>query len=179
MQQFMETIDYRVTDSSEYLWQCFGDNAQTLGSNGSGYTINITFDCQNQTVYEMEAHDYVNDRAYRLINPDFAQAYRDEAVSRNLRPDEAYDDVDFVNLECDEDILEKAQAMVRGKTYDTRVQVPITLPDDELLILMKMAHERDITLNELVENMLEQFMRENSIEKLPAKITANKKKGRK
>jgi hypothetical protein len=175
----METIDYKVTDGSEYLWQCFGDNAYKLGSNGSGYTINITFDTLSQRVYEMEAHDFANHRSYRLIDPDFVQAYRDEAVSKNLRPEEAYDDVDFVTLECDEDILEKAQALVRGETYDTRVQVPITLGDDEIFVLMKLAHEQDITLNELVENMLEQCIRENSIVKPPAKITANKKKGRK
>ena len=175
----METIDYRVTDGSEYLWNCYGDYAYTLGSNGSGYTIQITFDTQTQKVYEIEAHDFANDRAYRLIDPDFVQAYRNEAVSRKLRPNEAYDDVDFIELECDEDILEKARALVRGETYDTRVQVPITLGDDEIFVLMKLAHEQDITLNELVANMLEDFIRDNPT-KQPAKITAKpKKKGRK
>jgi predicted HicB family RNase H-like nuclease len=32
--------------------------------------------------------------------------------------------------------------------------VPIELPDDELFQLMRMAHERDITLNQLVEEAL-------------------------
>jgi hypothetical protein len=154
MQQFMETIDYRVTDSSEYLWQCFGDNAQTLGSNGSGYTINITFDCQNQTVYEMEAHDYVNDRAYRLINPAYLEAHRKEAKQLNVNMSQAWDDVNFVDLDVKEDWLEKAQAIVAGKDYDDRVQMPLNLDNELLFDLMKQAHEQDITLNQMIEQAL-------------------------
>jgi len=37
---------------------------------------------------------------------------------------------------------------------DNRVDVPIELTDDDWYTLMKMAHERDITLNQLVEQIL-------------------------
>jgi len=37
---------------------------------------------------------------------------------------------------------------------DNRVDVPIELTDDDWYTLMKMAHERDITLNQLVEEIL-------------------------
>lgn len=39
---------------------------------------------------------------------------------------------------------------------DNRQEVEIDLPDDELFALMKMAHERDITLNQLVGQILEE-----------------------
>jgi hypothetical protein len=38
--------------------------------------------------------------------------------------------------------------------YDTRVSVPIDLSDDGMFTLMKMAHERDITFNQMVEQVL-------------------------
>jgi predicted DNA-binding ribbon-helix-helix protein len=37
---------------------------------------------------------------------------------------------------------------------DNRVDVPIELTDEQWYSLMKMAHERDITLNQLVEHIL-------------------------
>jgi predicted DNA-binding ribbon-helix-helix protein len=37
---------------------------------------------------------------------------------------------------------------------DNRVDVPIELTDEQWYSLMKMAHERDITLNQLVEEIL-------------------------
>jgi hypothetical protein len=43
---------------------------------------------------------------------------------------------------------------VTGQDYDTRVSVPVELDDSELFELMRRAHERDITLNQLVEEIL-------------------------
>lgn len=37
---------------------------------------------------------------------------------------------------------------------DTRVEVPIELTNDEWFQMMKLAHERDITLNKFVEEIL-------------------------
>jgi hypothetical protein len=34
------------------------------------------------------------------------------------------------------------------------VQVPVELPEEDLNKLMKMAHEQDITLNHLIENII-------------------------
>jgi hypothetical protein len=42
-----------------------------------------------------------------------------------------------------------------GGDYDTRVQVQVEFSDDELLTYMKIAHDRDITFNELVEIALQ------------------------
>jgi predicted DNA-binding ribbon-helix-helix protein len=37
---------------------------------------------------------------------------------------------------------------------DSRVDVPIELTDEQWYSLMKIAHERDITLNQLVDEIL-------------------------
>jgi predicted DNA-binding ribbon-helix-helix protein len=41
-------------------------------------------------------------------------------------------------------------------TSDGRVDLPIELMDEEWYCLMRMAHERDITLNQLVAEILTQ-----------------------
>lgn len=41
---------------------------------------------------------------------------------------------------------------------DNREEVELNLPDDELFKLMIMAHEYDITLNQLVEKILREHI---------------------
>lgn len=41
---------------------------------------------------------------------------------------------------------------------DTRAEVELDLPDSELFDLMLMAHNQDITLNQLVENILREYI---------------------
>lgn len=41
---------------------------------------------------------------------------------------------------------------------DTRAEDELDLPDSELFDLMLMAHNQDITLNQLVENILREYI---------------------
>jgi hypothetical protein len=52
-------------------------------------------------------------------------------------------------------MLEKGAAICTGEDYDTRVSMPVDFTDEELLKYMKLAHERDITFNQFVEEALE------------------------
>jgi hypothetical protein len=161
LKDFMETVGYRVTEGSQYMWHCYGEHAYRLdywNQQQDGHSVSIVFDTRTHVVYEASAYDYANDRAYRLINPDYVEAHRAEARSRDVDEDQAWDDVDYTSLEVEEDFLEKARAIVEGRVYDTRVKVPITLDDSELFELMKMAHERDVTFNQLVESMLREVI---------------------
>ena len=163
LKDFMETVDYRITEGSDYCWQCYGHNAHMLDSwNGDqdGHSLTVIFDTKTQTVYEVQAHDYVRQRAYRLVNPDFKAAHDREANQRDVNLNQAWDDVDYIDLETVEDFLEKAQAIVANEDYDTRVQVPVDFSDEELLTYMKMAHERDMTFNEFIETALRQVIDE-------------------
>lgn len=163
LKQWMETFNYRITEGDTYGWSCYGPNAHQLSAwNGKhsdgGWSGNIVFDTVNQTVYEVEICDYTNERAYRMINTDFKKAHASEAKNRGSASDEAWDCVKFTDLELDEDWLEKAEAIVDGLEYDTRVRIPIELPDNELLYLFKMAHERDMKFNDFVEDILTQAL---------------------
>lgn len=153
----MEVVGYRISEGADYSWQCYGPNAYCLDSwNGDhdGHSFTIIFDNKNQTVYEAQAHDYLHQRAYRMINPDFAKKTRKEAKRRNVPKDQAWEDVDYVDLEVDADFIQKCLAIAAGEDYDTRVSIPLDFTDEELLTYMKMAHERDMSFNEFVETAL-------------------------
>ena len=158
LKEWMEVVDYRITEGSAYSWQCFGANAYCLDSwdgDQDGHSLTITFDQKTQTVYEVQIHDYRNQRAYRMINPDYTSAHTAEAASRGTyNINEAWEDVLYTDLEVDDDWIQKALAVVAGEVYDTRISVPIDFSDAELLKYMKLAHERDVTFNQLVETAL-------------------------
>jgi hypothetical protein len=158
LKDFMETVGYRITEGSDYGWNCYGPDAYCLDSwNGDqdGHSLTIIFDTRTQEIYEAQAHDYKNSRDYLLTNPKY-QALRDEEANyRGVDKSEAWDDFKYTDLEVEEDFLEKARAIVSSEDYDTRIKVPLTLDDSELFELMKMAHDRDITLNQMVEQILQ------------------------
>ena len=157
MKEWMELVGYRITEGSDYMWQCYGSNAYALDSwNGEqdGHSFTVIFDTKDQTVYEVQAHDYVHDRAYRMINEDFRKKNKKEAKKRDIDKDNAWDDVDYVDIEVDDDFFQKCLAIKAGEDYDTRVSVPMDFSDEELLQYMKLAHDLDITLNQLVEQAL-------------------------
>jgi hypothetical protein len=157
IKDFMEVVDYRITEGSQYMWKCYGTNAYRLDSwNGShdGHSVSIVFDTRTQAVYEVSAYDYRNNRAYRLINPDYKLVHADEANSRDVDINQAWDDVNYTDLDIAEDFLEKAEAIVNGVDYDERIKVPLDLPDSLLNKLFRLAHEQDVTLNEYIETIL-------------------------
>jgi hypothetical protein len=158
IENFLNTVGYRITGGSEFQWQCYGSQAYVIDSDGANYSFSVVFDRDDQVVYEVTVCDYVNNRAYRMIDPDFKFGHDDEAAGRDVPANQAWDDVLYTDLETDEDFVTKAQAIIAGKPYDTRIQIDLDLPDDVLFDLMKLAHQRDITLNQLIEQILREVI---------------------
>lgn len=158
LKEWMEVVGYRITEGSDYQWECYGNNAYSLDSwNGeqNGHSFSIYFDTKTQEVYEVQAHDYRNNRAYRLMNPAFVKLHKKEAKRRKVDNKEAWDEVDYIDLETTDDWIQKALAIEAGElNYDTRVEVPLTLDKEQMHQMMLMAHEADMTLNQFVEHVL-------------------------
>lgn len=153
--------------STKYEWKCFGNDVnlmEVMSSTGTESTISnvvIISDNINNDVYQFEAHDFVNDRSYRWTNPKFIDAFEQECIDRGTDKKNAYDDVFFIDLEIEADILNKAIAISKGEEYDTRVMIEFDIDDDLLLFAMKSAHELDITLNEFMEQILTKYIDDN------------------
>ena len=155
MQQWMELVDYKITEGSDYCWDCYGPNAYCLDSwNGvhgkGGYSFTIIFSTKTQKVYEISICDYTNDRAYRMIAENKRDKHREESIARGINLNEAWDDIEYVELDVDEDFIEKAQAIKAGKDYDTSVMMNLELPHDIIVQVALAAHKKDITLNDYI-----------------------------
>lgn len=157
LKDFLEVIDYKITEGSEYGWDCYGPNVHRIErqiGDHSGNTVTCVFDTKDHFLYEMEAWDNANDRVYRWIHPDFIKVYKKACKQHDVDFKNAFDSVNFTDLDVEEDMLAKAQAIANEEEYDTRVQVPLELDKDQLYKLMVLAHERDLSLNEFVEEVL-------------------------
>jgi hypothetical protein len=160
LKEFLEAIQYKITEGSDHNWLSFGPDAHQLDSwNGdhNGYTACCIFDKKNQQVYSLELWDYERDRYYRWVQPEYLDAYKKDHKQHGAPFEMAGEHV-FTDLDVVDDILEKIAKCVNGEEYDTRVQVPIDIPDEDLLVYFKAAHERDMTFNQFVEEALRSAM---------------------
>ena len=163
--QINEAMGHRITGGSEYQWNCFPD-ARFLDYESEHAHVSILYSTVNQIVYQADAslkrdawpNDEHYDKPYRWTNPMFNDVYLNEAKERNVDPNQAWDDVKWIELETSEDFLEKATAMFNGDYWDTRIQVAVDLDDDLILNLAKEAHKRDITLNKMIEIVLQEVI---------------------
>lgn len=161
VKDFLEAAKWKITGGSDYQWRLFGRNARYIDSEFDNYTMTMVYDTVTQIVYVAEIH--TDEKAYRIVNPKYLKAFQKEHAQRGVPYQQATDTYDFTDLEVGEDWLEKASAIVDGREYDTRIQVPITLSDDEMFQLMKLAHENDITLNQMVDKVLRHVIEKEKV----------------
>jgi hypothetical protein len=165
LSQVNEITDHRITEGSEYCWNCY-PNARYLSYESEFAHVSVLYSTETQEIYEADVSVKVdnwfdedkNMRPYRWLNPEYKDAMISEAKTRKVKWRKAWDDVKWIDLEVEEDFLEKTKAIFNGESHDKRIQVPIELEDDVMLELCMEAHKRDITLNQMVEKVLREVI---------------------
>ena len=163
LSQVNNLFQHKITDGSEYLWNCYGDNIRTIDYTSKHACGYVVFDTETHEVFEVSVSPVagawdIEPKPYRYINPEYRMSYETEAEDRHVDPNVAWDDVKWVDLETEEDFIEKANGMFNGQPFDTRIQVPVELDNDTLLKLTMEAHKRDITLNKMIEEILRELV---------------------
>ncbi len=145
IKQFLDVIDYKVTDTDNWLgYKELAIMLSTWDGDQNGRSIDIVFSPETQQVFAVHVHDYKNMRSYRMQ----IDGFNDDK--------NAWDGVDYIDLESEEDLLEKMTAIFNYQPYDDRIAIPMNLPDNVLFVLMKNAHERDITFNEYLTEIIKE-----------------------
>jgi hypothetical protein len=161
-----ETFQHKITSGSDYGWDCYGANTWTIDYTSKYAFGYVVFDTVTQRVYEVNVSPSFGawgtkeqePKPYRYIDPDYQLSHATEAEDRNVAFNQAWDDTNWVDLETEEDFIEKATKMFNGESFDTRVSVPLDLDNETILILTMEAHKRDITLNQMVEELLREMI---------------------
>jgi hypothetical protein len=163
--QILEAISSRISNSSQFLYSCFGSNeprnyefVDILEKPVGSFTTD-----KSGKVYEVVIEMPGKDGCYRWLDPNFKDALEQETQMRGFDPKIAWDDVPFTDLETEEDILEKVKAICNNEEFDDRVIVPLDLSDDVFLAVAKEAHKRDITFNEMIAVILQTTIKAQEI----------------
>ena len=157
-----QALDHKITSGSDYQWNCYPDS-RYLDYESDFAHVSVIYSTDDQTVYQAEisikreAWDE-DKKPYRWLNPDYKDALYKESKKRKVDPDQAWDDVKWIDLEMEEDFLEKATAIFSGEEFDTRVKVEFDLDDRSILKLATEAHRRDVTLNKMIEIILQEVI---------------------
>ena len=157
---FLKAIDYKITDCTDYCWDCYGDGIRSMDSYNLGLNeCSALFAKNGGEIRELTMHDYENLRSYRWTDPKFEQARKDEALSIGADDTTAYDGVNFIELEMIEDMFEKMEAVTKGEKYDTRIMIPLDMTEQEFLEVARAAHALDITINAFFEMAIKEAIR--------------------
>lgn len=167
LNNILQLIEFKITGGTEFLWNCFGTNARYLDSDNSEYSISCIFDSVTQEVYKIQF--YVNNSKDLMdncfwLNPAYRQNFLDESESRNVDPYSLDEDIaiyEFMNLH---DFITHIRNRVGIEEMET---ISLDLEDDLLISLTKLAQERNVTLDVLIQNILRiQMQKEGFIDEL-------------
>jgi hypothetical protein len=170
LSQVNEITDHKITEGSEYGWDCY-PNARYLDYESEFAHVSVIYSTETQEIYEADVSTKVDAwftedkdmKPYRWLNPVYKDIMIAEAKKRKVKWRKAWDDVKWIDLEVEEDFLEKAKAIFNGELHDKRIQVPIDLEDDVILKLCMEAHKRDITLNNMMEIILQEVIDKHNV----------------
>lgn len=136
----------------KFQWDCFPNTFYFDGKSLNGNFYSILVSMKTFVVYEIECLDEKANVTYKWINPDYKEFSDKEAKRRDVFPDNIEN---LYYVEVEDDIIEKMEAIVNDREYDTRIIVPLDFTDEEFIRIAKGAHKRDITINKFIEAALE------------------------
>jgi hypothetical protein len=100
--RYLRTIEYGVTEGSEFLWKCYGNDAWCISSTNT----NAVFDRKTGVLYEIALDIEDENLHFRWVNPDFVKTYVKESKSKGFDPWQAYDDVRYTQIKDDQSMFE-------------------------------------------------------------------------
>lgn len=150
LKHVIDAIDYRITSAEKYYWACYGEDVLYINFDDirSRPVGSFLFNSRTAEVYEITVEVPGEELCYRWIRPGFENDYRLEAAAKGVPADIAWDDVEYTDIETEDDILEKLTAIINCQEFDRTIEIPIKLTEAEELCLHRQAHAAGMTTNE-------------------------------
>lgn len=155
--KFLELSNFSIEEAWTHQWPSY-KKAMCFDTEANGYVLCCAVRFDTDEIIELSISDD-DGNGYRWLNPSYKEAIFDECKDRDID----FKNGNLVDLEITDDFFEKASAMISGKEFDKRIVIPLDLDEKELFLLMKEAHERDITFNEMCELCLKTFLEEHGV----------------
>jgi hypothetical protein len=146
-------FQHQITEGNDFGWNCW-PNSRFLDYESEWAHGSVVFSTVDQGIYEATVSHKNSDIAYRWLNPEWTEAMMAEADNHGVDHRIAWDNVRWIDLEVWDDFEKKAAALWCGDIPDSRVEVPLDISDEDFMHIARLAHERDVTINKMVEIIL-------------------------
>ena len=132
LKKFLKAANGRICGGTEYQWDCFPNGQYTDVSDLDGNEIGgCIYNRLSMKVYQVEVHVYDDEVSYRWTNPEWEQAYEDEASKRNVDPINAYDHVNYTIIDDEDEILHLLSEVVHMTYVHSKPIKPVDEPKME------------------------------------------------
>ena len=107
MPDIMTRLDWKMYDGASYLWSCYGPNCRFIDSKPNDldhdtWHVSIIFDTKTLNVMEISGYGTVWNKTDLNLwiwrDPDYQEAYLAECKTRKVRPNMAWDEVDYQQI---------------------------------------------------------------------------------
>lgn len=165
----MVAAQCKVNDGCEYGWDWAGEFAYLLTFTVDPTTtrsreVVVVFDRKTQQVYSIEVWGTPEEKKYfQWIDPTKALAFEQESLERGVDPSNAIDESNFIIISDDNEILRIIQAAMNNENLEEFADadlITLSLSNEELVALSLMAHAKDVTLNQMVNSILHDFVKD-------------------
>ncbi len=173
LENMLKACHYQISEGNDYLWKCFGENVMSLDFNSDlsdklSNCVTIVFDKITHEVYTIECWPY-ECSVFRYVQPEYLERYNQEYTNLYLNREMATDETKYVDVTDEDTILHIAElCILEGdcKQFENGdVIINMDLEDDVLIALSLEAHRKNITLNDLIVQILK-----NKIDELNAEV---------
>lgn len=90
--------------TNKFEWQCWGPNSQYLDWGGEeNHVASMVFDLNTGQIYCLEL--FPGTQALRYLDPDWAEAYLKECITRDVNPDWLTDTIPWTELTDPQTVL--------------------------------------------------------------------------
>lgn len=135
--------------------KCFGDLVAFFEYyKEDKHSITAVVDLFSYEVLQIDVIDFKNSEYYRWTDEKYVEDFESEMKEKDIDPYRFHDFVFFWKVYDEPDILQKAQGVYTETDYDEGVSIPLEVDDETLFILMKEAHEKDITFNQYIGEVI-------------------------
>lgn len=162
IEDMLPLIDYKISEGTDYLWPCFGENCRQLHfldvqgrdfgelvHNRAGDILFIAFTYIDNSKYT----------AYHWVDPAYREAYSKECETRHIDTNR-YDSANLsIELEVEQDALSKISAIYRLEPFDKRILISVDLPEKTIAALTFMAQLNNRSIDDEVCHLLSEYLK--------------------
>lgn len=155
-------LKYNIVSGAKFEWNCW-PNGRYIDYVFGDIQASVVVDSESGEIYEATAYESESDNPSRWLNPEYSEAYLAESNSKGVNPSIAWDHIIWNDFADSDEFLGELLTMIEKQKKSMRKTetIQVNLTQDEFNQLALAAHNNNMTFNEYVNTILEDYIDRN------------------